>query len=400
MLLNRKYAPQNLKEVAGNEDAKIEIHKWALEAERRKMQPLLIHGGVGVGKTAIAMALAKEMGWDVLETNASDLRDAEMLRKVYGAGAASSGLYGNKRMILIDEIDSVSDRQEFATLQEIIKQSSQPIVLIANDLWNPKIGALRFECKQVELKKINSASIRKRLIEIAGLENMNEGGKADQIAKNASGDIRGALNDLQGTYDMESFDAEKFGRDRDEKIFDAVMAVFKTMHYSTAIKAGEHYNTQESDMLMKWIEENIPLEYEKDAEIAEAFNWLSRADLFRGRVMNRQHWGFLKYANALSTAGVALSKAGTYRKFSRYQFPSSIKMLGKTKKNRALLKGINKKVAAKLHVSVTDAVAASSSLSAIGGFSEYFGLSEEEQSLAAELYKHEKHKEGKRSKKD
>ncbi|MFH1257473.1 MAG: replication factor C large subunit [Candidatus Micrarchaeota archaeon] len=399
-LYTMKYAPSNLKEVAGNEEAKEEIRKWALEADRgKKVQPLLLHGAVGTGKSAAAVALAKEMGWEIIETNASDLRDAETLKKIYGLSVSSGSLYGEKRMLLIDEIDSVSDRQEFSALQQIIKESQQPVVLIANDVWNQKLSAIRFACKQIGFKKINSASIRRRLSEIAQKENVPDGEKAEAISKESSGDIRAALNDLQGTSELKEYVPGLMGRDRDENIFDAVRTVFKTMNFSHAREAGENYNTQEFDMFSKWIDENIPLEYEKPEEVAEAYHWLSRSDIFRGRIMRRQHWGFLKYVNALSTAGVALSKHETYRKFSKYQFPSSIKMMGQTKKNRGLLKSINRKVARKLHVSLKDAIDASSALSASEGFSKYFELDEDEMSLAAELYKHEKHKEGKARKK-
>lgn len=390
-LWTRKYAPSSLSGVAGNEDAKEEIRKWALEAERgKKGRPLLIYGAVGIGKTALANALAREMGWDVLETNASDLRDAETLKKIYGMAATGTGLFGNRRLILIDEIDSVSDRQEFATLQQIVKESTQPIIFIANDVWDQKLSGLRFGCKQVELRKINSASIRKRLAEIASEENIPDGEKAEEIAKNSSGDIRGALNDLQGTQQMEKFDATRFGRDREENIFEAVRTVFKTMNYAHATDAGENYNTQEFDMFMKWIEENVPLEYEKEGEIAQAMQWLSRADVFKGRIRRGQHWGFLKYANALATAGVALSKEETYRKFSKYQFPSAIRVMGQTKKSREMLKGIKQKVARKLHISMDEAIVAYSALSANPAFDDYLELSEDERLVAAELYKHEK----------
>ncbi|MEK6954700.1 MAG: AAA family ATPase [Candidatus Micrarchaeota archaeon] len=434
-LWTQKYAPANLAQVAGNEEARGEIKKWALEADRgKKGRPLLIHGACGIGKSAVAYALASEMGWEVLETNASDLRDGEMLKKIYGAAASSAGLYGVRRLILIDEIDSVSDRQEFAAIAQIVKESSQPIIFIANDVWNQKLGALRFSCVQVEMKKVNSASIRKRLAEIAGAEisnggekpktdaeNANAKGKSDKegngslenhetlinidskieiISKNASGDIRGALNDLQGTQQMELFDLERFGRDRDENIFEAVRAVFKTMSYKNATAAGNNYNTQEFDMLMKWLEENIPIEYEKKEEIAQAFSWLSRADVFKGRIMRRQHWGYLKYAGVLATAGIALSKADTYRKFSKYQFPSGIKMMGQTKKSRELMKGIRRKVAGKLHISMDDAQAAFAALSADHRFLEYLELGEDEMSISAELYKNEKQKKGKAAKKD
>lgn len=404
-LFIRKYTPRSLSEIAGNEDAKAEIKKWALEADRgKKVPPLLLYGAVGVGKSAAAAALVNEMNWEILETNASDLRDAETLKKIYGMSSSTGGLYGEKRLILIDEIDSVSDRQEYSALQDIIKSSSQPIMLIANDIWNQKLATIRFGCKQVEMKKINSASIRKKLIEIHENESgqkITEKGfdKFDAIAKNASGDIRSAINDLQAAYGMEEYASEKFSRDRDENIFEAVRAVLKTTNYKEAVSAGDDYNTQEGEMLQLWLEENIPLEYEKIEEQACAYHWLSRADVFMGRIKNRQHWGFLKYVSHVGKAGIALSKNATYHKFVKYQFPSAIKLLGQTKKNRGLQKSINKKVAAKVHTSLDDAKNTTALLSFMDGFFEYFDLSEDESSLTAELQKHKKHEERKSRKK-
>ncbi|MBI5224818.1 replication factor C large subunit [Candidatus Micrarchaeota archaeon] len=396
----QKYAPQTLKEIAGNEDAKEEMRKWALEIERgKKSQPLLLHGTYGVGKTSAARALAYEMGWDILETNASDLRDGETLKKLYGMASTTNSLFGNRRLILIDEIDSVSDRQEFAQLLQIIKESGQPIALIANDIWDQKLSTVRFICKQIEFRKINSASIRKKLAEIEQKEGILDGEIAESIAKNASGDIRGAINDLQATQNS-VYSETVNRRDREGNIFEAVRTVFKTMKYSEAVRAGEGYNTSEYDLFIKWLDENIALEYEDIYEQAQAYHWLSRSDVFKGRIMARQNWGYLKYVNAISTAGVALSKKDTYRKFSKYQFPSSIKMLGQTKKNRELLKSMKKKLAKKIHVSTDEALEFLPNLSRIEGFSKYLELTEDEALFASELYKHEQDKKGKKRKKD
>ena len=75
--------------------------------------------------------------------------------------------------------------------------------------------------------------------------------------------------------------------------------------------------------------------YEKSGEIAKAYEMLSRADIFRARIMRRQYWKLLKYMIDLMTGGVAISKDEMYRKFSRYQYPDKIKYLGMTKMKRA-----------------------------------------------------------------
>lgn len=44
-------------------------------------------------------------------------------------------------------------------------------------------------------------------------------------------------------------------------------------------------------MIFLWIEENIPYEY-KGEELARAYDALSIADVFRGRIHRQQHWRF------------------------------------------------------------------------------------------------------------
>lgn len=92
---------------------------------------------------------------------------------------------------------------------------------------------------------------------------------------------------------------------------------------------------KEPDEIFWWIEQNIINEYEKPEEIAKAYEILSKADIFRGRIRKTQEWGLLKYMIDLMTAGVALSKKEMYRKFSKFSYPDKIKYLGITRFKRA-----------------------------------------------------------------
>ena len=74
---------------------------------------------------------------------------------------------------------------------------------------------------------------------------------------------------------------------------------------------------EDLDESFLWLEENLPKEYEgKDLE--RAFDCLSRADVFKGRIRRWQHWRFLVYINDLMTAGIALSKDEKYKKVISY----------------------------------------------------------------------------------
>ena len=83
------YRPSNLDEVVGNPKAVASLRLWAdawAEGKPVKKAAVLI-GTPGVGKTSAALALAKEYGWDTVEMNASDQRNADAVKSVALRGA-------------------------------------------------------------------------------------------------------------------------------------------------------------------------------------------------------------------------------------------------------------------------------------------------------------------------
>jgi len=350
----QKHAPSTVDEVAGNDAPKETVKKWALDFQRgRRSKPILLHGPPGVGKTALAHALAKELGWDVIETNASDLRNQDNMQKLIGMGSCSLGLFGEQRLLLIDEVDGAFDRGQVPELLRIVKEAQQPILLTANNYWNQKLAPLRALCIGIEMKGINASSTRAALEKIASKEGV-ECAIIPEIAKNSGGDLRSAINDLQANCIGDGGEAIASARDREENVFNAVKTVFKTTSYSEAVHAGDNLEV-DLDLFVKWLSENVPAEYESPSEVAESFNWLSRGSVFNGRIFRRQDYGLLKYVRALSLGGVAMSKAQQYHKFVKYAFPSSIKSLSASKISRGLLQSACKKVSAKLHVSKGEA---------------------------------------------
>jgi replication factor C large subunit len=359
MLWTDKYRPKNLEAFAGNSEVVEELKRWAMDWERGKGgKPVLLHGSSGVGKSTLAYALACSMGWPVVEMNASDLRDEESVRRIVGEASASNTLFGGRRLVLIDEVDDLqrADRGGSKAILELVRNAAQPVILTANDVWKPALATLRSSTTPLAMRKVNSRTIASLLRRIAESEKLKV---ADEvlvgIANNSSGDMRSAINDIQALGEGGMGAAEIIGhRDRERNIFESVRMVFKATNYEEA--RGVLWGVDDRDMFVKWIEENIPLEYEKIGDIERAFEMLSRADVFEGRIFRRQYWGFLRYSNDLATAGVALAKEEPYHKFVKYQFPRIISALGSSRGERAMKKGIGLKIGERCHISSKDAV--------------------------------------------
>ncbi len=352
MLLYQKYAPKNLKEFAGNSEVVDYLHKWALNFEKGvRQQPVVLYGPPGVGKTALAYALAGEMGWEILEVNASDTRNKSKVERIMGMASSNAGLFSKYKLILIDEVDGLqgnADRGGASAILKVVREAKQPVILIANDGWSKKVSGLRAYCKFIEMKKINKRVIRDVLESIISREGLSVPEEVlVEIAANANGDLRSAIIDLQsyvnGTY-----------RDRKKQIFDSMKTMFKAMDVRTALSSFDNSDVPH-DTFKLWVEQNIKNEYESMDEIACAYDYLSKADLFDGRISNRQAWKLLKYSNGLMLAGVALCKRDIYRKFTKYEFPSYLRSMSASMKTRAIRKSILSKIAEKCHCSLKDA---------------------------------------------
>lgn len=101
--------------------------KWLSGIPERRA--VILHGPAGVGKTSTAHALARDLGWEVIELNASDQRTAGVIEKVAGSAASMNTLFGGKRLIILDEADNIhgtADRGGMRAIAGIIKSTLQP----------------------------------------------------------------------------------------------------------------------------------------------------------------------------------------------------------------------------------------------------------------------------------
>jgi replication factor C subunit 1 len=222
-MLYEKYRPQHLNEFVGNEPICAELTSWlgtyyddiipikpmtaikkksraksssATAATTEDIPPpkkkyksnILIMGDPGIGKTSLAHILLKTHGFDVIEFNASDVRNTDQIDTIFkdilsSSKNVSSMLNDNptKIGVIMDEIDGLStgDKGGLKRIQYYLQKNNYicPIILTCNiskncNITSKKFTEMRKNCEIYSLEKIPEEEIYEKLQSIVQLEQL------------------------------------------------------------------------------------------------------------------------------------------------------------------------------------------------------------------------------------
>ncbi len=321
----------------------------------KKRDPLLIWGPTGTGKTLAAHLIAKWAGWNIIEANPGDGLGAEMLERKTSPSSTSRGLFGSRNLILLDEIDELSSKYDIGAstaITRLINNSKNPIIMTANNMWRQNITFLRGKVEPIKFAKLTNTDIVKVLNDFCRNNGIKiSSSTIEAIAVRASGDARSAINDaiaLDGAAE-ESIEAVGI-RDRKSEVFQALDRIFLSNTFSAPLRALSNSDV-ETEMMIKWIDENIPNRYSDIYEIYSAYEALSKSTTFASRAAASQYYIYWRYMSVLASSGVALSKTGRPSTAKSYAFPKIISSLSSTKTDRSYEAVVAKKLQKKIHSS-------------------------------------------------
>ena len=197
-----KYRPQKLADIVGQDEI---VERLSSYVRSGNLPHLLFTGGAGVGKTTAAVTLAREFfrdSWQMnfRELNASDERGIDVVRNQIKQFARTTPLgEATFKILFLDEADALTTDAQ-AALRRTMESYAQTCRFILSCNYSSKIiDPIQSRCAIYRFKPLGPEAVREEVRRIASREGLTiTDGAMDAIVYIAQGDMRKAINALQG----------------------------------------------------------------------------------------------------------------------------------------------------------------------------------------------------------
>lgn len=387
-----KYKPSNVKQIIGQQGPASNCQKlinwlqkwdsnndgtkkharpnpWAKNDDGSSFKAVLLSGPPGVGKTTTAHLVCKELGYDIVEFNASDTRSKRLLQEQVSSLLSNKSLnayaHGHsskttkKRVLIMDEVDGIGGNEDRGGTQELIqliKTTGVPVICMCNDRNHPKIRSLVNYCYDLRFNKPRVDQIRAAMMSVLFKEGMKIPREClDEIISGTGNDVRQTLNHLamySASKDTNSTKSEEYKKvaktaEKDVKIgpFDVTRKIFSVdehKHFSIDDKLSLFFHDYSMTPLFvqeNYLSVNVTAPPAKHLELfAEAADSLSRGDMVERRIRTNNAWTLLPVQGMLTSVIPGDLLEGHC---SRINFPEWLGKNSKTNKRKRLAQEIH-----------------------------------------------------------
>jgi len=208
-----KYRPSRLADIVGQDEI---VERLSSYVKSGNLPHLLFTGNAGVGKTTAAVTLAKEFFPDTWQTNfremnASDERGIDVVRNQIKDFARTRPLGdASFKILFLDEADALTTDAQ-AALRRTMESYAQICRFILSCNYSSKIiDPIQSRCAIYRFKPLGPEAVKEEVRRIAGREGLTiTNGAMDAIVYIAQGDMRKAINAVQGAAIISSSIDEK-----------------------------------------------------------------------------------------------------------------------------------------------------------------------------------------------
>jgi replication factor C large subunit len=357
------HRPKRVEQMAGNEEARLAVLKW-LAGWVSGAKPLLMVGPPGVGKTTLVHALARQFEYDLVEMNASDVRNRGAIEERIRPLLLNTGLFGRRIMLFLDEVDGISGREDSGGLDalvDLMKEPTIPVIMAANEK-SAKIKELAKACKTVEFSPVPPRLLLVFLDHVLKQEGASLGpGDKISVVNNSRGDIRALLNGAQSR--VAGYATTSNADIAEIDMVDAVTGYFASTSREKAVKllakadasfpdpryqGGMDAEARRKDMIAALYSSIVSSHVDADS-LAAMLDVLSRADVVVGRVSRRRQWSLLRYVRDMVAFGLFEKSRGKGIKYNQYAMPWQV--MGPIFARSQTVRKLSSAIAPAMHVS-------------------------------------------------
>jgi replication factor C large subunit len=318
-----------LSDFIGNENSRKKVVEW-LSKWSNGSKPLLLVGPPGVGKTSFVHALCRESDIDLVELNASDTRNKNMLAQILYPIFSNASLTGKDFLLFLDEMDGISNREDSGGLDFLIDLFAEPSirVIMAANKSTEAIKKISKVSKTINFSPIPPRLSMLYLDKVLRIRNSSMDAK-DRITvvRNSLGDIRSLLNsaqvmiagystvkNLSTEIDVEAMINQFFT----SPTFDEALAIINRADISYSDpRFGQSSEDRRKDILGAFFS-SIVMSKIDISTIAVLLNRLSELDVILSRSLVMRNWKIMRYFSSILAKSLFHESRNKYIRYNRY----------------------------------------------------------------------------------